>query len=222
MAADLENLIRSRAARKVCNLSARLTGAERRRQLIDAATAVFSQKGFSGSTTKEIAAKARVNEALLFRHFGGKEALYEAVIDDKFNDLKNSPLCRQMRDSAKRDDDEGVFMSAANLLQNRYRSERDVLRILIFGILEHRPHIVERFENEMLPLRDFLVDYIERRQAAGALFTENAGLAVFGFIGVITHHATLAELIGERSEGANDDEALKLYTNTILKSLRPN
>jgi AcrR family transcriptional regulator len=50
--------------------------------LIKAATQLFASKGFDGTRTLEIAQKAKVNEALITRYFGGKEGLLIAVLQD--------------------------------------------------------------------------------------------------------------------------------------------
>lgn len=47
--------------------------------IVDAATPLFAQKGFIGTTTKEIAKAACISEALLYRHFPSKEALYQEI-----------------------------------------------------------------------------------------------------------------------------------------------
>src|SRR5260370_41853057 len=59
----------------------RLPASDRRRQLLETALDLFSRKGFEGTTTKEIAAAAGVTEAIIFRPFPNKQALYTAVID---------------------------------------------------------------------------------------------------------------------------------------------
>ena len=60
----------------------RLAASDRRRQLLDTALDLFSRKGFEGTTTKEIAAAAGVTEAIIFRHFPSKHALYADLIDE--------------------------------------------------------------------------------------------------------------------------------------------
>jgi AcrR family transcriptional regulator len=57
----------------------KLTGDERRLAIIDAVRQVFAEKGFDGTTTRELALAAGVSEALLFKHFPNKEALYSAM-----------------------------------------------------------------------------------------------------------------------------------------------
>ena len=42
---------------------------------------LFAQKGFAGTTTKEIARAAGVSEALVFQHFPSKAALYHAIVN---------------------------------------------------------------------------------------------------------------------------------------------
>jgi AcrR family transcriptional regulator len=60
----------------------RLASAERRQSIIDAAVLLFARKGFSGTTTRQIAEAEGVSEALVFKYFASKTALYEAIFDD--------------------------------------------------------------------------------------------------------------------------------------------
>src|SRR5258707_5978167 len=62
---------------------ARMAGEESRLQLVLVAMRLFSQRGFRGTTTKEIAAAAGVAEAMVFRHLCTKEELYSAILDHK-------------------------------------------------------------------------------------------------------------------------------------------
>ena len=57
----------------------RLDNSARRAAIIDAALPLFARKGFAATTTKEIAQAAGVSEALIFKHFPSKAALYEAI-----------------------------------------------------------------------------------------------------------------------------------------------
>lgn len=59
----------------------RLDSEARRRGIVEAALPLFARNGFDGTTTKEIAEAAAVSEALLFKHFPTKAALYGAIQD---------------------------------------------------------------------------------------------------------------------------------------------
>src|SRR5438270_5298896 len=59
--------------------SVRLSSGERRAAIIRAVRRVFAEKGFVGATTRALADAAGVSEALLFKHFPTKEALFAAM-----------------------------------------------------------------------------------------------------------------------------------------------
>ncbi len=59
----------------------RLPAAERKRQILDSAIRVFARSTYHGSTTKSISEEAGVTEALIYRYFGSKRALFLEAID---------------------------------------------------------------------------------------------------------------------------------------------
>ncbi|HQR47198.1 MAG TPA: TetR/AcrR family transcriptional regulator [Thermoanaerobaculia bacterium] len=56
--------------------------AETRREILRAAEESFAAAGFAGATTRQVAARAGVNVATLHYHFGNKEGLYRAVLEE--------------------------------------------------------------------------------------------------------------------------------------------
>ncbi len=60
---------------------ARLSADERRQAIVEAVRNVFAEKGFDGTTTRELAKAAGVSEALLYKHFPSMESLYTAMLD---------------------------------------------------------------------------------------------------------------------------------------------
>src|SRR5215211_6413850 len=59
----------------------RLPRAERREQLLAAATQAFARTGFAATSLDDIAAAAGISRVLLYRHFESKADLYRAVLD---------------------------------------------------------------------------------------------------------------------------------------------
>jgi AcrR family transcriptional regulator len=59
----------------------RLRRAERREQLLAAATQAFARTGFAATSLDDIAAEAGISRVLLYRHFDSKTDLYRAVLD---------------------------------------------------------------------------------------------------------------------------------------------
>ncbi|TYB45405.1 TetR/AcrR family transcriptional regulator [Actinomadura chibensis] len=59
-----------------------------RAALLDAATAEFAKHGLRGARIQDIVARAGVNERMIYHHFGSKEKLYAAALEDRFAELR--------------------------------------------------------------------------------------------------------------------------------------
>jgi AcrR family transcriptional regulator len=70
--------------------AARLSAAERRRELIETAIRVFGEGSYRGTTTAEIARAAGVSEPILYRHFASKRDLYLAALDHLWGQVRQS------------------------------------------------------------------------------------------------------------------------------------
>jgi AcrR family transcriptional regulator len=66
---------------------ARMSGQERRAQLIRIGRAVFAEKGYEAATVEEIAERAKVSKPIVYEHFGGKEGLYAVIVDREVSSL---------------------------------------------------------------------------------------------------------------------------------------
>ena len=104
----------------------RMTGRERREQLIDVGRLLFAEKGFEAVSVEEIAAKAEVSKPVVYEHFGGKEGLYAVVVDREMNRLLT------MISSALRGSHPRKLLEQAGMALFDYIDEnRDGFRILV-------------------------------------------------------------------------------------------
>src|SRR5437773_468697 len=60
--------------------NSRMDCESRKCQILAAVRKIFSRKGLEGTTTRELAKEAGVSEALLYKHYPSKEALYQAML----------------------------------------------------------------------------------------------------------------------------------------------
>ena len=65
----------------------RLSGAERREQIIEVALPIFASKGLDGASVEEIASAAGVSKPIVYEHFGGKEGLFAVIVDREVRTL---------------------------------------------------------------------------------------------------------------------------------------
>jgi AcrR family transcriptional regulator len=68
----------------------RMTGQERREQLVGVARSLLAKKGYEATTIEEIAERAGVSKPVVYQHFGGKEGLYAVVVDREISHLTTS------------------------------------------------------------------------------------------------------------------------------------
>ena len=65
----------------------RMTGQERRSQLLDVGRAVFAERGFEAASIEEVAQRAQITKPVVYEHFGGKEGLYAVIVDREVQSL---------------------------------------------------------------------------------------------------------------------------------------
>lgn len=199
---------------------ARMRAEDRREQLITVAIGLFARKGFSGTTTKEIAMAAGVTEALIFRHFPTKDALYEAILRWKVERSRHSDQMATLRALVDKRDDVGLFRAVAHGILEFHRENLDFLRLMFYAVLE-KHQLAESFrERHIKPFYDFLVDYIVMRQREGAFREVDPVAAVRTIVGVPFYHSINVNLFGCPILDVSDDEAVDAFVRIALDGLR--
>jgi len=199
---------------KTMSTRTRPSGQERQAGLIAAAASLFAAKGFNGTTTREIAKAAGVSEALVFKHFPTKRALYAAILAEK---VSVEELLGAVEDSAKKRDDRRVFMLIAGF---RIRAGVDptLLRLLLFSALEGHELSDIFFAKHHKVFYDHLATYIQLRIQEGAFRDVDPLLAARAFIGIVVHHRLLHEIFGVPMHRSHD-ETVATYVELFLNGL---
>jgi AcrR family transcriptional regulator len=133
---------------------------EIRDRILDAAKRVYAKHGFRGATTRLIAIEADVNEVTLFRTFGSKAALFDALMQSH---VAHSPL-PSLPDDPENPEAEIVRWCQSVLLH--MREHRSLLRKSI-GELEERPDAAVSMCEGPNCAGMLLTDYILRLQSTG-------------------------------------------------------
>ncbi|HKP87042.1 MAG TPA: TetR/AcrR family transcriptional regulator [Blastocatellia bacterium] len=200
--------------------ASRMSAKGRRQQLIETAIRLFSQKGFRGTTTKEIAQAAGVTEAMIFRHFKSKDDLYAAILDYKACEVKLNEKLEELRAHAERGDDEKLFRTLAAKILAHHRRDRDFMRLMLYSALEKHELARNFRKKQMRPLHDFLRDYIVRRQGEGAFRDCDATAAVQSFLGAVLHQSMMTGLFNADFLKLTDKDAIENFTRLFLNGLR--
>jgi AcrR family transcriptional regulator len=172
----------------------KLTAQDRRRQIMNVATALFARQGYKGTTTRQIAERARVNEAIIFRHFAHKEDLYWAIIDEKCRAVNGRAECE--RQLSSREDERDIFASMAEHFIRRNAKDTRLSRLLIYSALENH-RLSHRFFRTFVAGRyEVLAEYISERIQRGRFRKVDPLLAARGFLGMVFYHFMVQELLG--------------------------
>ena len=131
-----------------------------RERILEAASRVYAKHGFRGATTRLIAIEAGVNEVTLFRTFGSKSALLEAVLE-QHSKLGRGPV---LPDEPTDPLAELTAFVASSL--ERVREMRPLL-VHTMGELDERPEAAEFACRGRHDVHETITSYIRRLQARG-------------------------------------------------------
>jgi AcrR family transcriptional regulator len=187
----------------------------RQASLISEAAALFAAKGFKGTTTKEIAKAAGVSEALVFKYFPTKHALYAAILAEK---APLSELVGAIEEVARKRDDHQVFTLIASY-RIRPGADPTMLRLLLFSALEGHELADMFFGKQHRVFYDYLASYIRTRIEEGAFRRMDPLLAARAFIGMVVHHRLLHEIF-EVPMHCSHEETVAAYVDLFLNGLR--
>jgi len=158
--------MQSKPRRKAANTPVRgASGQARREQIVTIAAALFGQKGYDGTSLRDIAEAAGITKAALYYYFPDKERLYENVAMTRI-----SGLLDEVRDAVAKADDP-VEKVREFLLASARRMDRDRLGWMatanIFWTLDQTKRsgaiIKVRDDYEHL-LRELITDAIKQKR----------------------------------------------------------
>jgi AcrR family transcriptional regulator len=133
-----------------------------RKKILKTAEKLFAAKGFSGTSTSSIAKAAKVNEALLFHHFGNKAKLWQQV---KANIIEHLP---NLSVTLKPNTLEEFLKEAIEQRIFAYQSQPNLLRIMRWQSLEEdQTHLAGG--NKLAPMQWLpSIQYLQQQEKINA------------------------------------------------------
>jgi TetR/AcrR family transcriptional regulator len=195
-----------------------MSGENRRLQILRVAMRLFSQRGFRGTTTKEIALAAGVSEAMVFRHFATKEELYSAILDHKACLHESMDPLQVVAQAIAARDDRAVFEGLALDALNQHDCDPQFHRLLLHSALEEHELAQMFWEKFVKRVYRTLRSYIRARQREGALRHLEPLVIVRAFIGMIIHHSLTNNLWDRNRQllKISNQAAARVFTDILL------
>jgi len=171
-----------------------INSAETRKSLLAAARNEFARHGFEGARVDRIADRANVNKAMIYYHFGSKERLYKAVVEDHIagiGDYIEGVLRREMTI------DEFVLELAS--FYTRLFSDREFLPIFLRELAAGGVHVREIILNTISQKRltEKLKDYFRVEMNYGRIRKVNIEHAIISFIGMNVFYIAVSSIANQ-------------------------
>ena len=183
-----------------------------RERLLRAASALFSVKGYHGTSTRDLAKRAHVNETTIFRLFKSKKDLYASVLERNMGTTDLDWLQPVLQSSR---DDEEVLTLLASRLRELLRPE--FLRLIFFAALENPDLLRKHFHSRSLRFYEALGRHIQGRIDSGVLKNLNPHVMGRAFVAMIAYHEAFMELMGgQEFSGAASPDLTTIYTDIWL------
>jgi len=165
----------------VTSTGTRLSAAERRSALVDAALRVFSEGSYAGATTADIARAAGVSEPILYRHFASKRDLYFACLDEAWVRIRDR-IEAQLEASVP--EDGTLSIAPATLRETSFLLPSLWMQAITEAGRDEK--IRRHVRAHMREAHDFFAEFVRTRQALGAIHHDREPAAeAWIFVGVI-------------------------------------
>ncbi len=189
-------------------------------KLLRAAVKVFSEKGFSGASTREIARRAHVNPTTLFRTFNSKEQLHAAAVDYLIGGLQ---VRRQIDALAERRDPAPKFIAGVirTLVDANFHAP-EVQRIFLNAALERSAVAFTTVWERLLPIFQRVQARLSEYIAKGELRNVDPLVAARLIIAAGVYHYQLYELFGAKKVADFSQADLSnVYADILHAGLKP-
>ena len=194
-----------------------MSSEERRAAIVQAASRLFSEKGFRGTTTRELAAAVGVTEPVLYEHFRTKSDLYSAIIGEKAHE--GLAMLANLRDQfLVIEDDAGFFNTLGNSIINWYIEDPTFIRLLLFSSLEGHD-LKDQFHERSKDAFQIIASYIDRRVAQGAMREVDSMVAARAFFGMVAHYAMTGLLFGCAPFRQPTEEVVREMVGIFIKGI---
>ncbi len=195
----------------------RMSAEQRKAAIIETAVRLFAEKGFRGTTTRELAAAVGVSEPVLYQHFATKRGLYKAIIEAICANDERDEALEKARAAG---DDHTFFARLAELILQWHDEQPQILRLLLFSALEGHELKDLFVERQVVVHYEILAEYIKRRQADGAFRQTDAYLAARAFTGMVSHQGVAKNVLGLRDLKGDSKQIAESIAGIFLDGMK--
>ena len=190
--------------------------------ILQGAIAEFLKGGYAATSMDKVAKAAGVSKATVYSHFGDKENLFNAVIQDLVKDKFQTVMDLDSARSLEQDPKVVLSMMATKMLNDTKsdRSFHDFIRIII-GESGRFPELAQAYVNSVVkPTIKILTKYFKSHPT---LELEDPEATVRIMMGSLIYYVMLQEMMhGKDIVPLSSDRLINTLTKLITKEQLPN
>lgn len=185
-------------------------------RIVEAAVQLFARDGYKGTSTRDIARLARVNEVTLFRYFSRKSDLFHAAAESRLSRVR---MGRELQSKLAKDASLQITvpMLTEFLLENFFYPP-DLLRLILVAGFEvpGADHIVREY---LGPFFDVIHGYFERCAGKGLIGDVEPAVATLGLAGIVSAHQNFYRIFTDKDLGWSLEKSVPAYADFLLSAL---
>jgi AcrR family transcriptional regulator len=192
--------------------------------LLDSAQQLFAERGYRGTTTKDIAQNAGVSENLIFRYFNSKsELMLASVVNPLFATLQRFTDDWRSNDALRAQPHQEIVHRFVGEVVDLIDSHHGLARAILNVLVERPPDfdtaaIGRQFAEVLKGMGPEMGEFLRRRE----LTSTNPGLVLrMGIISAVTNVVLLPESYGEGEEPPTKAVIVDELTNFVVYGLQP-
>jgi AcrR family transcriptional regulator len=189
-------------------------------RIIEAATNLFSEHGFSRTSTREIARTAAVNDGILFRYFPRKEELFWTTLETR---LARVGVRQELRAALAQGAAPAVAIPL--IVESIFQltaSDPCLMRLLLVGLVELRDGSERLLSQRLMPLLSAICDYLAHGVKNGVLRALDPTIVTTALTSTAVLHQSFQRLIfGAGQAGDSANQTIDVYAKFWVQALSP-
>ena len=191
------------------------TGTGTRERLQRASLELFAKNGYDGTSTREIARRAGVNEVTIFRLFGSKEKLLYSALE-MIGDIRPAIMTFDAEPSG---DMVGDLVSFGTLMSRNMLARAPVMK-LAMADARRRPQMWKRLSPAPVAIIEFLTLYFTNAAKNGQIRDTDPGLAATAFFSFFFRSLVMSAFLGKEVFIKTDRKAIEEFCKLFVEGLR--
>ncbi|MFC5835384.1 TetR/AcrR family transcriptional regulator [Nonomuraea insulae] len=162
----------------------RRVAAQKREAILGAATRLFLDSGYAGTSLAKVAEAAEVSKATLFKQFPTKAALFDAIVTTSWRTGEDDGAQPPAGDPVT-----GLTMIGRRYVALLTRPDMADLFRIVIAEMPRFPELAEaQFNRGKMPYFESVRSYLEAERAAGTIVVDDLDLAATQFLGMISNY----------------------------------